>query len=116
MRRRDGFAKRIQARGDRRQAAQRLIRVHLRKVGPLGRNVCFGEHCLNRALGNAGIAIDAGLGIDVQHVVIEMKSLNGTDERAVSVATVNARFGNDVSHSDKFSLSLVGQAFLPVPN
>ena len=56
------------------------------------------------AFGHTCIAVDAGFRIDVQHVVIEMKSLNRTDKRAVSIAAVNARFCNDVSHSDPTSL------------
>src|SRR6266850_1787376 len=43
MRSRGGFAKRIQPGSDRRQTAERLVRVHLRKVGPLGRNIRFGK-------------------------------------------------------------------------
>jgi hypothetical protein len=32
-----------------------------------------------------------------------MKSLNRTNQCAISVATVHARFGNDVSHSNMAS-------------
>jgi hypothetical protein len=72
-------------------------------VCPLRRYIGLGEDGLYRAFGYTGITVDAGFGIDVQHVVIEMKGLNGTDKGTVSVATVNARFCNDVSHSDPTS-------------
>jgi hypothetical protein len=72
-------------------------------VCPLRRYIGFGEDGLYRAFGYTGITVDAGFGIDVQHVVIEVKSLNGTDKGTVSVATVNAGFCNDVSHSDPTS-------------
>ena len=109
------LAQRIEPGRDRRQPAERLVRVHLRKVGPLGRNIGFGEDRLNRTLRNAGIAVDARLRIDVQHIVIKMKSFDGTDECTISVAAVHTGLGNDVSHSDGFSLVHVGQAFSPVP-
>jgi hypothetical protein len=72
-------------------------------VCPLRWNIGLGEDGLYRAFGYTGITVDAGFGIDVQHVVIEVKSLNGTNKGAVSVATVNARFCNDVCHSDPTS-------------
>jgi hypothetical protein len=73
-------------------------------VGPLGWNISFGEHRLNRTFGNTGIAVDARFGIDVQHVVVEVKSFDRTNESTVSIATVHTGFCNDVSHSDAFSL------------
>jgi hypothetical protein len=83
-------------------------------VCPLGRNICLGEYRLDGTLWNTGIAIDARVRIDVQHVIVEMKSLDGTDQGTVSVTAVHTWFCNDVSHSDAFSLKQ-GQAFLPVP-
>jgi hypothetical protein len=75
-------------------------------VCPLGRNIGFSEDGLHWALGNTGITVDARFRIDVQHIVIEVKSLNGTDECTISVAAVHTGFGNDVSHSDAFSLEI----------
>jgi hypothetical protein len=40
----------------------------------------------------------------MQHIIIEVKSLNWTNQSTVSVTTVNTGFCNDVSHSDAFSL------------
>jgi hypothetical protein len=73
-------------------------------VGPLRGYIGLGEDCFNRTLWYTCITVDAGFGIDVKHVVIEMKSLNRTDKRTVGVAAVNARFCNDVSHSDPTSV------------
>jgi hypothetical protein len=74
-------------------------------VCPLRRDIGLGEDSFNRTLRYTSITINARLGIDVQHVVIEMKSFNRTDKRTVSVAAVNARFCNDVSHSDPTSMN-----------
>ena len=115
MSRRNRFAKRIQPGGDRRQTTERLIRIHLRKVGPLRRNIGFSEDRLNRALGDTGITVDTRFRIDVQHIVIEVESLNGTDEGTVSVTAVDTGFGDDVSHSDAFSLGLSRTGILVCP-
>lgn len=109
---RNWFTKRVQPGGDRRQATEGLLGVHLREVGPLGGNIGLGEDRLHRALGNTGIAVDARFRIDVQHIIIEVKSLDGTDEGTVSVAAVHAGLGNGVRHSDAFSLEL-GRAVIP---
>jgi hypothetical protein len=74
-------------------------------VCPLGRDIGFGEDSFNRTFWYTGITINARLGINVQHVIIEMKRFNRTDKRTVSVAAVNARFCNDVSHSDPTSMN-----------
>jgi hypothetical protein len=73
-------------------------------VGPLGWNVGFSEHRFNRAFGYTGVAVDARFRINVQHIVVEVKSFNRTHESTVSIATVHTGFCNDVSHSDAFSL------------
>ena len=54
----------------------------------------------NRTLGNTRIAIDACFRVYPKHVVIEMESLNGTDQSAVSISAVHAWFCNDISHPD----------------
>src|ERR1044071_4135319 len=92
------FAKRIEPGANRRQSAQCTVSVEWREARPLRRHIVFCEDGLNRTLGNTRITIDTRLGVDHEHVVVEMKSLNGTDKRAVSVTTVNARFSHDVGH------------------
>jgi hypothetical protein len=39
-----------------------------------------------------------------QHIVIEMESFNGANERTISVTTIHAWFSNDVSHFGPASL------------
>src|SRR5438874_831561 len=41
--------------------------------------------------------------MNYQHVIVQMKSLDGTNQRAVRVTTINARLGNNVSHSKSAS-------------
>jgi len=69
-------------------------------VCPFCRDLVFCEDRFDWTLGNARIAIDASLGINPEHIVIEMKSLNRADKRAVSIAAVHAWFCNYVSHPD----------------
>ena len=92
------LAKRIQSDVNRRQPAQGSLCIDLRKLRPFGRQFIFGENRLNWTFGHAGVAIDARLGINNQHVVIEMKSLYRTRNSAISIATVDAGLGNYVSH------------------
>lgn len=93
------LTKRIQSRRDCRQTTQRLLRVHLREVGPFGRHVGLSENGFHGTFRNAGVTVNARLGINVQHVVIEMKGFNRTNERAIGVAAVYTGFSNDVGHS-----------------
>ena len=92
------FAKRIEPGGDRRQSAESSLSIQGREAGPLGGHTALGEDRLDRTLGHTRVAIDTRLWVDDKHVVIEMKGLNGTNKRAVSVTTVNARFSHDVGH------------------
>jgi hypothetical protein len=43
-----------------------------------------------------------------------MERFNRANESTVSVATVHTGFGNDISHSDPFSLMLDGSSCLAV--
>src|SRR5205085_11398422 len=92
------FAKRIEPSGDGRQAAERSFGIDGSETGPLSRQGGFREDGLDGTLRNAGIAVNAGFGIDHEHVVVQVKRFNRTDQGTVSVAAVNARFGYDVSH------------------
>jgi len=42
--------------------------------------------------------------VDHEHVIIEMKSLNRTNKRAISVTTINARLGHDIGHLNSLLL------------
>src|SRR5204863_9567272 len=97
------LAKRIQSDVNRRQPAQGPLGIDLRKLRPFSRQFVFGENCLNRTFGHARVAIDARLGIDDQHVVIEMKGLYRTRNSAVSIATVDAGLANYISHQKRTS-------------
>jgi hypothetical protein len=65
---------------------------------PLSGNSVLGENCFDRAFWYACIAINACLGIDYEHVVIEVEGFNGTNEGTVSITTVHAWFRYDISH------------------
>ena len=83
------LAQRIEPDIDRRQSAESTIRVYLRETGPFRRQLVFGEDCFDRAFGHACITIDASVGINHQHVVVEMKSIHRTNQRAIGIATID---------------------------
>ena len=83
---------------------RRLVDIDLSPVSIVFRHVVIGKNCFHGTLRHTGITIDASFWIDVQHVVVEVKGLNGTDKCTISVAAIYTRFCNDVSHSDTFSL------------
>jgi len=101
------FAKRIESGGDRRQSTQRSLGIHWCVVGPLCRHRVFCEYCLHRTLRHTRVAIDTRFGMDHQHVVVEMKCLNGTDKRTIGVATVNTWLSHNVSHLNFSSLERI---------
>jgi hypothetical protein len=92
------LAKRIHSYVNRRQSAQRSIRINLRKLRPFGRHFVFRENCLNRTFGHTRVTIDARLGINYQHVIIEMKGFYWTRNSAIRIATVDAGLGNYIGH------------------
>src|SRR5215204_3450126 len=101
------FAKRIHPGADRRQSTQRSFGIEWCKAHPLRRHCVLCEYCFHRTLRNTGITLATCLGMNHQHVVIEMKRLNGTDKRAIGVATVDAWFGHHVGHLNFGSLEEV---------
>src|SRR6266542_6155948 len=44
------------------------------------------------------IDCDAGLGMNYEHVIVEVKRFDGANQSAISVTTINAWFGDDISH------------------
>src|SRR6267143_3066971 len=75
-------------------------------MGPLGRHPSLRENCFDWTFRNASVAIDAGLRINDEHVIIQMESFNGANQSTISITTVDARFGNGVSH---FRFCLLGR-------
>src|SRR5574340_777783 len=70
-------------------------------VGPLGGQRVFREDRGHGALGLAGPAVDALVGIDEQLAVgagVEVDAIDGADGHAGLVDDVDARFGDDVGH------------------
>ena len=65
---------------------------------PFAGQFVFREDGFHRTFGHARVAINASFGINHQHVVVEMKSLDRTRYCAIRVATVDAWFRDDVSH------------------
>jgi hypothetical protein len=61
-------------------------------------NIIFVINGIHRAFGNARFAIDALIGVDVQHRFAFIKTFHGTDDNAVGVTASIAWFGHHMSH------------------
>jgi hypothetical protein len=67
-----------------------LINIYLRPMCIVLRDVCISKNCFHRTLGNARIAIDASVGVDIKTIGKFMKCFDRTDSGTISVLTVNA--------------------------
>jgi len=57
------------------------------------------EDRLDGALGDTRLAVDAFFGVDVEHLGPLIEAIDGAHDHAVGVFAVEARLGNNVSHS-----------------
>ncbi len=73
---------------------------------PLFRDTVFLEDGFNRALGNARIAIDALVRVDVKDLLAFVKRIDRADDDAIGVFTGEAGFGNDKGHGGSFPVIL----------
>jgi hypothetical protein len=80
------------------QATARTFSVHRSKLRPFGGNLIFGENGFHGAFGYTCITIDTGLGVDHEHVIIDMKSINGANHCTIGVATIDAGLGDHIGH------------------
>jgi hypothetical protein len=80
----------------------RTNRTHLpiqrHEILPLLRNVIFMVNRLYRAFASTRIAIDALVGIDVQHLLALTKAVAGANHYAVGVLTTEARLSHYEGH------------------
>src|SRR5262245_29729902 len=87
-----------------------FIRVDLHVVGPLCRQVGLRENGLDRALGDARLAVDAVVGIDVEHLLVHVEALHRTDDATIGVLAVITRGSDDMCHESNSVLSADGPA------
>ena len=76
-----------------------LLGVQRREVLPLVGQVVLVEDRLDRALRDAGLAVDALVRVDVEHLGPFVEAIDRADDHAVGVLAVEAGLGDDVSHS-----------------
>src|SRR5262249_39377904 len=81
------------------RALRTLFGVQLLELLPLVGKVVLVEDRLDRALRDARLAVDALLGVDVEHLRPFIEAIDRADDHAVGVFAVEARLGNDVGHS-----------------
>src|SRR5690606_20418293 len=100
-----GARERLPGLGDRRQA-RRLLgvdRLPLRQLlGQLGLVV----DGLDRALRDARAAVDALIGVDVEHLVVAVEALHGTHGDTVGEAAALAVSGDDEGHARSLASAL----------
>src|SRR5262249_7077632 len=77
---------------------RRPLRVELDEGSPPRRNGRLVKDGLYRALGHAGLAVDAVIWVDVQHHVVLVEALHWADRYTVRVLAVAAGLANDVGH------------------
>ena len=80
------------------QAAPGALSVHRGKLRPFRRNLIFRENGFDRAFWHTCITINARLRVDHEHVVIDMKCIDGAHYCTIRVASVDAGFGDHVGH------------------
>src|SRR5579884_3790987 len=78
----------------------RLVRIDLGPLRPLAGHIGLGEDRFDRALGHAGLTIDAVDGVDIEHLLVLVEALYRTDDAAIRVLAIEARFTNSVSHAE----------------
>src|SRR5262249_40748246 len=96
-----------------------VVRVALRIAGPLLRELILGEARVNRTRLDAGIAVDALLGVDIEHldaVVVRLvggrvDAIDRADFDAGVVLGSDAGLGNDVSHVGNRDIGCISQCF-----
>ena len=64
------------------------------------------EDRFDGTLWNAGLAVNALVGVDIKHLLPLIEAFDWTDYDAVGVLTCEARLGNDVGHATIYSYFL----------
>jgi hypothetical protein len=59
------------------------------------------EDCFDGTLRNTRLAIDALIGMDVEHLIPLVKTLDGAHHHAIGVLAGKTRLGDDVRHDLK---------------
>src|SRR5688572_7190426 len=60
--------------------------------------IVFVENSFHGTLWNARLAVDAFVGVDVEHLLTLVEAFDRTHNHAVGVLAPKTRLGNDVSH------------------
>ena len=83
--------------------------VELGEGLPLFGEIVFVEDGFDGALRNAGFAVDAFFGVDVEHLLPFVEALNRANGDAIGVLATKAGLGNDVGHWEKPFSTLRGE-------
>jgi hypothetical protein len=76
-----------------------LLCVESGEVFPFLREVVLVEDRLDRALRNTGLAVDALIRMDIEHLCPFIEAIDRADNDTIGVLAVEARLGDNVSHS-----------------
>ncbi len=81
-------------------------------VGPLRWQIVFVEDRRYRTFGNAGFAVDTFLRMDKQNGFTFVEAFDRTNNNAVRVFTVEARFSNNMSHGTNLSGQMIWRSII----
>jgi hypothetical protein len=76
-----------------------LLGIQSGEVFPFLRKVVLVENRFDRALRNTGLAVDALIRMDIEHLCAFIEAIDRADNDAIGVLAVEARLGDNVSHS-----------------
>src|SRR5207245_7812979 len=76
----------------------RFLGVQRSELRPLRRDIGFGVDRFYRALRDTGFAIDTIDRVDVEHYVVLVETLYGTNHHTIGVLAIVARLANGVRH------------------
>ena len=88
-----------------------FIDINLRPMRIVLGHVGISKDCFHRTLRNAGIAIDASVGIDVEAISQFMKCFDRTDSGTVGVLAVDTQFNNHIGHRGSKLLSVMANSY-----
>jgi len=75
-----------------------MLGIQLNLMQPRRRHIVFVENGLDRALGNTGFAVDAFIGMDVNHIGVSIQAIAGANLQARLIFAAFARFSHDHRH------------------
>jgi hypothetical protein len=88
-----------------------LVDIDLRPMSIVFGHIVVSEDCFHRTFGHARIAIDAGVGVDVEAVRQFVKCFDRAHGGTVGIFAVNAQLNNYIGHWWNKLLSIMANSY-----